>query len=145
MGEFAKYFSASEFVCKCSNDRCPGKSTVPSTDLLGGLDQLRELAESPIEIVSGIRCRAHNRQVGGAEDSRHLPIHADAADIVIQGKSVEEMVELALRIAVFRYGGIGIYDNRIHVDTRPYLARWPKGCWQSQTEFTTFAEQENFA
>jgi len=143
MGDLARYFSTWELICHCNDDNCPGKSTKPSAILLGGLDKLREFSGCAININSGIRCKDHNTKKGGSDNSRHLPQHADAADVVIQGKNVREMVDLALKIACFRYGGIGIYQNRIHLDTRPYLARWPKGMWRNQTEFLTYDEMEN--
>lgn len=137
-----KYFKVSEFSCKCNDENCLGKTVVPSFDLLNALDSLRERAGCPIDVNSGLRCAKHNLKEGGSKNSRHLPEHADAADIVIRGKSVREMLELALKIDVFRYGGIGIYSNRIHVDTRNYTARWPKGMWTSETEFITYDEME---
>jgi len=145
MGDLSLYFSRREFKCHCNDPDCRGKKVTPSFVLLRGLDTLRKLAGAPITVNRGISCEKHNKSlkpIPGAKNSRHLPWYADAADIVIKGKSVREMAELALQVAVFRYGGIGIYKNRIHVDTRNYIARWPKACWQTQTEFKTLREME---
>jgi uncharacterized protein YcbK (DUF882 family) len=57
--------------------------------------------------------------------SKH--IQGIAADIIIEGLTPEEMYMAAQRIPEFKQGGIGLYHNRIHVDTRrDGPARWDK-------------------
>jgi len=90
------------------------------------LNQLRELAGRPIKINSGYRCAKHNAAIGGAPHSQHKL--GKAADIVIAGLTVNEMVELAEQVDAFRNGGIGAYPQAgfIHIDNRGYRARWTK-------------------
>ncbi len=95
-------------------------------DFMIALNQLRLIAGRPIKVNSGYRCAKHNKAVGGASHSQHLV--GRAADIVIAGLTLNEMVELAERIDVFHNGGIGVYLQAgfIHVDSRGYRARWKK-------------------
>jgi len=115
----SKYFKTREFACRCG---CGYDK--PSDVLVKALDSLREASNAPISITGPLRCANHNRSAGGASNSRHLPRHADGVDIKIKGKTVRQMVRLALSIPEFKDGGIGIYHNRIHVDTRGKKARW---------------------
>ena len=118
MGDLSKNFSTSEFMCH----HC-GKADI-NISLIKALQALRNEVGVPIRVISGYRCIEHNRDVGGAQNSQHLI--GNAADIVIQGISVAEMYEAALKIKLFSNGGIGIYPDRgfIHVDVRAFRARW---------------------
>lgn len=116
MGDLSKNFSRSEFECSCC-----GESLMDNA-LIIGLQELRDMVGLPIYINSGFRCPAHNTEVGGALDGQH-PL-GKATDITIPALSVLEMYVKAERIYVFRNGGIGIYPNFIHVDTRDSYARW---------------------
>ena len=84
----------------------------------------RDLAAAAVRITSGYRCPEHNRAVGGAKRSQHLL--GNAADIVIDGRSVAETYELAEQVPAFRNGGIGVYPEQgfVHVDVRDGRARW---------------------
>ena len=117
---FGKHFLCEEFACPhcglCLIDR----------GFMIALNQLRELAGRPIKINSGYRCAKHNAAIGGAPHSQHKL--GKAADIVIAGLTVNEMVELAEQVDAFRNGGIGAYPQAgfIHIDNRGYRARWTK-------------------
>jgi uncharacterized protein YcbK (DUF882 family) len=116
MGDLTKNFSAHEFMCKCCGQ--PGVKH----KLVLAVQLLRDLTGRKIRISSGYRCPKHNREVGGVENSRH--VKGEAADIVIAGMSVEEMVKAAEQVKDF--GGIGAYPSKgfIHVDIRSNKARW---------------------
>lgn len=113
-----KYFRREEFACKCG--KCGGFPVEPSEKLVRVLDKFREEVGLAVYINSGIRCKAHNAAVGGANDSRHL--YGDAADIRCPGKMPSELYNIAVRL--LPDGGVGIYDWGVHVDTRGYRARW---------------------
>jgi uncharacterized protein YcbK (DUF882 family) len=119
VGDLSKHFSAAEFACPhCGRTRVSGR-------LITALEDLRALANLPIRVTSGYRCPEHNAAVGGKPDSGHL--HGDAADIVVEGHTVPQMVALAALVPEFAYGGIGAYDaGFIHVDVRPGKARWAR-------------------
>jgi zinc D-Ala-D-Ala carboxypeptidase len=80
--------------------------------LVRGLEEYRDLAGGPVQVVSGYRDPARNAQVGGTRNSQHL--YGNAADIP-PVKSVAEV--RALR----RFSGIG-YNRSTgkvpHVDVR---------------------------
>lgn len=85
MGDLSAHFSRSEMWCHHCR-RLDGE-VVP--ELLAGLEALRDMAfPRGLQIVSGYRCRRHNRAVGGATDSQHLwraaadiPLVATLADV----------------------------------------------------------------
>lgn len=76
MGDLSAHFSSSELACRHCG-RLPAETVL--THLLGHLEGLRALVGRPLRIVSGYRCPAHNRAVGGARRSRHVV--GDAVDI----------------------------------------------------------------
>lgn len=73
-------------------------------------------------ILSGCRCAAHNKAVGGAEHSTHL--QGKAADIRVEGCSPRALYDEAKKVPHFK--GFGVDDERgfIHVDVRDIPARW---------------------
>ena len=94
--------------------------------LIQSLEQLRGLGPEPIIVHDGYRCPEHNREVGGVEHSEHLL--GIAADIKIQGLSLQQQYDRAKTVPDFDNGGIGVYpeSNFIHVDVRDGKARWAK-------------------
>lgn len=116
----AKHFKPSEFRCKCK--RCVNApDPVVSDRLLTVLDKIRESVGVPVVVLSGYRCPAHNKEVGGVNDSQHTK--RTAADIRAEGFSVEELAGVAEKCGA---DGIGKYpkQNFVHVDMRGKRARW---------------------
>ena len=81
-----------------------------------------------VTITSGYRTPAHNAKAGGTRFSQHL--YGRAADIRVQGASVEEVAACAERL-LHGCGGVGRYPAKagraagwVHVDTRAEKARW---------------------
>lgn len=105
----SEHFKSSEFKCKCG---CGGGN--PDRDLIKKLEHLREmLGNKPIIITSGYRCPKHSVAVGGyATDAHTCNI---AADIMINGETVEHIAECAERVG---FSGIGVMTNAVHVDVR---------------------------
>lgn len=114
-----KYFGRHEFACKCGK-HCDGFPVEPSESLVKFLDNFRSAVGQPVYINSGIRCKQHNINVGGASNSRHT--FGDAADIRCIGKTPQELYDIACKM--LPNGGVGIYSWGIHVDTRGQKARW---------------------
>lgn len=106
-------FSSREFDCKggscCS---CGCKSTPIDTRLYRKLQVLRNHA-GKVVVNSGYRCKIHNRCQGGSTNSYHMK--GQAADIRCSAVSA---ATLAKRAQELGFTGIGLYSNRIHVDTR---------------------------
>jgi hypothetical protein len=119
MGDLSTHFSKKELACHCC-----GELTLDER-LLEGLESLREVAQAPVVIHDAYRCPSHNQEVGGVTDSEHT--RGMAADIRIEGLSLQEMYELALQIPEFAEGGIGAYDGGfLHLDVRGYRSRWAR-------------------
>lgn len=113
-----KYFNISEFD---SPDQ-PGSGAYMNPDFLKKLDKAREKAGIPFRINSGYRTEAHNRKVGGVNDSAHLK--GLAVDISTTPET-KEIIYNSLKSVGFVRFGIG--GNFIHVDddlTKPNPAVW---------------------
>lgn len=115
-----KHFKRSEFACKCGK-HCNGFPVEPDEQLVRLLEKIRNHFGVPITINSGIRCKTHNANVGGASASQHMK--GTAADIAVKGVApvkVAAYVETLLP----NTGGIGIYGTFVHVDVRKQKSRW---------------------
>ena len=77
-------FKLEEFKCKCTK-ACDGYPVLLDKNLLINLQNLRIHYEKPINITSGIRCKVHNKEVGGSSTSGHLK--GKASDIYIKNYS----------------------------------------------------------
>jgi hypothetical protein len=115
----ALYFKKSEFRCKCG--KCGGFPVEPDEGLVKLLDKIRGHFGVPVTVNSGIRCKTHNANVGGASGSQHL--YGTAADIVVKGVSPKQVAAYAETLLP-NTGGIGIYSWGIHVDVRTTKSRW---------------------
>jgi hypothetical protein len=119
MGDLSPHFSRIEMEC-----RCCGRLIIDQ-HLLDGLEAFRNLANAPVIIDAGYRCPQHNLAVGGVPDSEHT--RGLAADIRVDGLTVQKMYEMASTIPQFANGGIGVYDGGfLHVDVRDHRARWAR-------------------
>ena len=116
----SKYFNRNEFKCKCGK-YCDGFPVEPSEKLVKVLNQIREHFDSPVTITSGVRCKTHNTNVGGASSSQHLK--GTAADIKVKGKTPKEVAAYCETLLP-KSGGIGIYSSWVHVDVRSNKSRW---------------------
>lgn len=121
MGDLSKHFNRYEFMCR-GLDCCDHSAPVTS-ELIIGLQKLRELAGAPIHINSGFRCNKHNRKIDGSFESFHTL--GMAADITCEDLSPRELAKLAEKIEHFKKGGIGVYSTWLHLDVRTIgKARW---------------------
>ena len=107
MGDLSANFSSIEIRCKCG---C-GAANI-NNDLLNKLQAMRTIAGMPVTINSAVRCKAHNKAVGGSETSSH--IHGEAADISAQNDAQRGVMIPAAAKAGFTR--IGIAKDFIHVD-----------------------------
>jgi uncharacterized protein YcbK (DUF882 family) len=132
MGDLSVHFSTKEFACHCG---C-GLSR-PSPVLIKALEQVRSAVGVPIKVLSGSRCEAHNREVGGKAHSFHLVQGSPkgnglgfslAADIQAKGLTLNDLYLVVSIVHEFAGGGIGVYYGHgsyfMHVDVRPKAARW---------------------
>lgn len=109
MGDLSPHFSKIEFRCKC-----PRKHLEPfplELELVQVLERVRARAGRPLPILSGYRCPAHNRSIGGAPKSQHLL--GRAADLEVGMVSVEAAIGAGARGIGTRRGWV------VHLDVRP--------------------------
>tara|TARA_R110000764_G_scaffold175862_2_gene262160 strand:+ start:205 stop:570 length:366 start_codon:yes stop_codon:yes gene_type:complete len=106
MGDLTEHFSRKEFACQCG---C-GSDQV-SQELVSKLEMTRMMYGKPMKISSGIRCKTHNKNVGGVDDSEH--VGGLAADIAVNGGFERDQLVGFLRSHFQR---MGISKRFIHVD-----------------------------
>ena len=111
----SEHFKLSEFQ---SGDT---KEVKIDPELVEKLEKLRKRIGQPLIINSGYRTPEHNKSVGGADGSLHLP--GKATDIAkVKGLTIDEMAVIAQKMG---FDGIGKYNWGIHVDVRENgPARW---------------------
>ena len=67
MAEDTKNFKVSEFACKCGCGHNPIDQRV-----INMCQAIRDEVGVPVRINSGCRCTAHNANVGGVKNSKHI-------------------------------------------------------------------------
>jgi zinc D-Ala-D-Ala carboxypeptidase len=104
--QLTRNFSKKEFECACC-----GQDDI-DIELVKKLQELRMEYGSPMKVTSGVRCRPHNRAVGGAENSSHL--FSIAVDIAMSDSTLRHrFVRTALAMGWKR---IGIAKTFVHLD-----------------------------
>lgn len=109
-----QYFQRDEFRCPCP--RCGGFPVEPEEKLVKIADRVREHFGKPVTISSGVRCQAHNREVGGVANSRHLL--GKAMDFCVQGMSAAAALpylQSLVKSGELRYA-YAINESYIHMD-----------------------------
>lgn len=106
-------------------DVIPPLLIVNATELLINLQVLRDACNKPVTILSGYRSVDRNKAVGGSVKSQHMS--ANAADIQVKDMSpieVKTLIEKLIKEGKMKQGGLGIYNDWVHYDTRGIIARW---------------------
>jgi len=122
--KLSKNFSLEEFASK-DGATTPAAVIDNLRELAKNLQVLRDYVAKPIKISSGYRSPEHNKSVGGVANSQH--VKGKAADIKIEGMTpaqVAATIESFIQAGKMKQGGIGIYPNFVHYDTRGKQARW---------------------
>jgi len=111
----SKHFKLKEFECRDNH------TVKLYKELIDRLEIFRSLIGSrPIYINSGFRTPEYNKLIGGVKNSQH--VKGRAVDIKkIDNMDIDVMSEYAKKAG---FTGIGKYHWGIHVDIRPYQARW---------------------
>lgn len=106
--------------------RCGCGTAFVSKQALRKLDRMRDRLGMPVYLNSACRCPVHNRRVGGAPLSQHRSTRfrpSTAFDVrLYPGLKREDVIKAAIAVG---FKGIGAsYRTFVHVDDRPYKARW---------------------
>lgn len=112
----AKNFTVKEFQCKDKSD-----VILIDPELVVILQHIRDYFGKPVVINSGYRTPTYNKKIGGATYSQHQ--YGTACDIRITGVKPETIAKYAETL-LLETGGIGIYKNFVHIDTRVKKSRW---------------------
>lgn len=107
-------FKVKEFACKDGSDK-----VLIDTELVELLQKIRNHFNKSVKITSGFRTTTHNKKVGGTKNSYHLV--GMASDIKVTGVNP---ILVAMYAEKLNAGGIGVYSNFVHVDTRDKQSRW---------------------
>jgi uncharacterized protein YcbK (DUF882 family) len=78
----------------------------------------------PCTVISGHRSAFHNTRVGGAPQSFHLALagrDGAAADVCFRNGTPADWYRTLDGLGA---PGLGLYATHVHVDTRPWRARW---------------------
>ena len=110
-------FKVKEFACNDGSD-----TILIDLELVKILQKIRNYFGKPVNINSGYRTSNYNAKVGGVKNSYHCK--GQAVDIKINGI---HPVLVALYAESLKVGGIGVYKNFTHVDTRTNKSRWVDG------------------
>lgn len=104
----SEHFSRAELAC-----RCCGKLE-DMTGICAKAELIRDhFGGKPLFVTSGTRCPAHNAEVGGVANSRH--VSGRAIDGTIDGVSADEVVNYAYGIGC-RYAYHIANSNCFHID-----------------------------
>lgn len=124
-GTASPNFNFSEFACQCNGRYRECRRIWVSRSLIRNLERYRKkFSPDGMSIISGCRCKRHNRAVGGASQSQH--VNGVAADVapVASVNSVRGM-------RLFKGIGYARSNKRVcHVDVRPGGSRSNPATWE---------------
>lgn len=119
-------FTVQEYACRCGCN-----SVMWNENFMDLLQQLRTTLNSPLVVISGYRCPAHNMAIGGAQESQHL--HGRAVDVRLRVPTIQ-----VVKLAEGLFNGIGYGTNMLHLDNRAVgRRRW----WYRSAE-SGFTQEE---
>ena len=114
MNRISRYFTREEVACKCG---C-GEHVI-DVEVMMVADRVREFYGRPIVPSSAVRCKHHNKALGGSENRWHTK--SKAIDLPVDNPIlIYDYLDL---LYPDKYG-IGLYKSFLHIDTRPTKARW---------------------
>lgn len=108
-----KYFARNDPYIACSCGRCGGFPVEPTEELMQLADRVREQAGAAMIPSSTVRCKQHNAEVGGVNNSRHLL--GKAMDFRIQGWSSAKTLALVKKQSGVHYT-YAIDNTYVHMD-----------------------------
>lgn len=108
-----RYFSREEFKCKCGGRYCSGYPSEMKREVVRVADRARGHFGRPGHIISGLRCKQHNANSGGAANSQHM--YGEAIDLHIEGISADALLSYILQQPEIRYA-YKINSGNVHFD-----------------------------
>lgn len=111
-----EYFTPKEFACKCGR-YCNGYPHAIQPQMVRIADRARKHFGKPITIVSGLRCRQHNANVDGVENSQHM--YGEAADVYVRGVNPDTVLAWFQSQSDVRYAYAIEGSSNVHFDIQP--------------------------
>ena len=105
----SKNFSLNELQCPCCDEY---EIDQPFVDKL---QTVRDGLNLPMHVNSWFRCKRHNKNVGGAENSKHLT--GNAVDICTVDFGAPAKYQLMF-LGFIHFPGIGYGKDFVHFDSR---------------------------
>jgi len=109
-----RHFSREEFRCKCGGKHCAGFPAEPDKTLVALADDIRADFGAPAILSSGVRCKQHNANCGGVQNSRHLS--GKAMDFMVLGISAQTLYNRIKRDSRTRYCYVIDSGPYVHMD-----------------------------
>lgn len=106
-----KHFNKDEFACKCGGRYCDGFPVEIEKRVVEVLDTVREYAGKPVVVSSGVRCKNHNKSVGGVGNSYHMK--GRAADFSVCGYSAQTTINIV--------NALGFKPNELYAIDSAYV------------------------
>ena len=104
-----KYFKDSEFDCKCG--KCGLGLAEMDEGFIAKLVQVRRKANVPFVLNSAMRCKEHNKNEGGGENSSHL------RGLAVDVKCVDSKTRMWLvKLFCHYFTRVGVDKTFIHID-----------------------------
>lgn len=119
-----KNFKKSEFKCKCKGKYCNGYPHLIAYSLVELSQRLRTHYGKSVTITSGLRCKEHNKNVGGTANSKHQL--GQSADIYFKGMDKKEVIKWLKKQPEYSYAYTNETNmkNAVHITTK--LTQVPK-------------------
>jgi zinc D-Ala-D-Ala carboxypeptidase len=114
------YFPEKPWACKCG---CGYNKISPF--LVSRLNEAREKAGIPFNIISACRCSKHNAEEGGEINSAHLT--GEAVDIMLTGVVSLSRIVIVESLLSVGFRRIGIGKTFVHADVSlilPHPRMW---------------------
>ena len=113
--EDIRFFGRAEFMCNCGGKYCGGFPAEPVRMLVETADKVRAHFGKEAIVSSGVRCKQHNKNVGGVTNSKHLT--GRAMDFCISCKKAPEVLDYVKSLPEVRYA-YDIDGRYIHMDVK---------------------------
>ena len=99
--KYFKNFKKSEYKCKCKGKYCNGYPSEIAMRLVMEDQYLRNYFGTAVRLTSGVRCKTHNKNVGGVSKSRHMT--GRASDKNINGRTASEISKVIKTLPINHY------------------------------------------
>jgi hypothetical protein len=99
--KYFKNFKKSEYKCKCKGKCCNGYPSEIAMRLVMMDQYIRNYFGVAVTLTSGVRCKTHNKNVGGVSQSRHMT--GRASDKNVKGKSASEVSKVIKALPINHY------------------------------------------